>query len=228
MKRNLLVFTIVAASAAAIAAFAASTNSHAAFPDPPAEQLAPAGAKKMTIVLAGGCFWGMQGVYEHVKGVTKTVVGYAGGEKKTAHYETVSTGNTGHAESIEITYDPSVITYGQILKIYFSIAHDPTTLNRQHNDEGTQYRSEIFYGDENQKALAEQYIKALDAAKVYKHPIVTKLEPVKGFYPAEDYHQHFIDRNPTGPHTDYIQYFDLPMIDALQKTYPDLYRKNSL
>jgi peptide-methionine (S)-S-oxide reductase len=225
MKRNLLILTIVAASAAAIAAFAASTNSHATFPDPPAEQLAPAGAKKMTIVLAGGCFWGMQGVYEHVKGVTKTTVGYAGGDKKTAHYETVSTGTTGHAESIEITYDPSVITYGQILKIYFSIAHDPTTLNRQHNDEGTQYRSEIFYGDANQKSLAEQYIKALDAAKVYKHSIVTKLEPVNGFYAAEDHHQHYLDHHPTEP---YIQYFDLPMIDALQKTYPDMYRKNSL
>lgn len=225
MKRNLLVFTIVAASAAAIAAFAASTNSRTAFPDPPAEQLAPAGAKKMTIVLAGGCFWGMQGVYEHVKGVTKTTVGYAGGEKKTAHYETVSTGTTGHAESIEITYDPSVITYGQILKIYFSIAHDPTTLNRQHNDEGTQYRSEIFYGDENQKSIAEQYIKTLDAEKVYKHRIVTKLEPINGFYAAEEHHQHYLDRNPTQP---YIQYFDLPMIEALKTTYPDMYRKNSL
>jgi peptide-methionine (S)-S-oxide reductase len=225
MKRNLLVLTIVAASAAAIAAFAASTNSHSTFPDPPTEQLAPAGAKKMTVVLAGGCFWGMQGVFEHVKGVTKTTVGYAGGEKKTAHYETVSTGTTGHAESIEITYDPSVITYGQILKIYFSIAHDPTTLNRQHNDEGTQYRSEIFYGDENQKAIAEQYMKSLDEAKVYKHRIVTKLEPVNGFYAAEEHHQHYLDRHPTEP---YIQYFDLPMIDALQKTYPDMYRKNSL
>jgi peptide-methionine (S)-S-oxide reductase len=227
MKRNLLVFTTAIAGLAAIGLVAASSKSPA-FPDPPAEQLAPAGAKKMTAVLAGGCFWGLQGVFEHVKGVTKTVVGYAGGEKKTANYETVSTGTTGHAESIEITWDPSVITYGQILKIYFSIAHDPTTLNRQHNDEGTQYRSEIFYGDANQKAIAEQYIKSLDAAKVYKHPIVTKLEPVKGFYPAEDYHQHFIDRNPTGPHTDYIEAFDLPMIEALQKTYPDMYRKKSL
>jgi peptide-methionine (S)-S-oxide reductase len=227
MKRNLLVLTTAIAGLAAIGLLTASSQTPA-FPDPPAEQLAPAGAKKMTAVLAGGCFWGMQGVFEHVKGVTKTVVGYAGGAKKTANYETVSTGTTGHAESIEITYDPSVITYGQILKIYFSIAHDPTTLNRQHNDEGTQYRSEIFYADASQKAIAEQYIKTLDAAKVYKHRIVTKLEPVKGFYRAEDYHQHFIDRNPTGPHTDYIQYFDLPLIEALHKTYPDMYRKNSL
>jgi len=227
MKRNLLVVSTVVAGLAAIAAVAASSSTHT-FPDPPAEQLAPAGAKKMTAVLAGGCFWGMQGVYEHVKGVTKTIVGYAGGEKKTAKYEMVGSGTTGHAESIEITYDPSVITYGQLLKIYFSIAHDPTTLNRQHNDEGTQYRSQIFYADENQKSIAEQYIKSLDAAKVYKSRIVTKLEPVKGFYPAEDYHQHFIDRNPTGPHQDYIEFFDLPMIDALKNTYPDMYRKNSL
>src|SRR3569833_3413613 len=226
MKRNILVFTIVAASVAAIAAFAASTNSHAAFPDPPSEQLAPAGAKKMTAVLAGGCFWGLQGVYEHAKGGTKTIAGYAGGEKKTARYETVSTGTTGHAESIEITYDPSVITYGQILLFFFSFVLVFFSLFRLFFVVGTQYRSEIFYADENQKSIAEQYIKALDAAKVYKHPIVTKLEPVKGFYAAEDYHKHFIDRNPTGPHTDYFLYFDLPMIEALQKTYPDMYRKN--
>ncbi|HVY92650.1 MAG TPA: peptide-methionine (S)-S-oxide reductase MsrA [Bryobacteraceae bacterium] len=224
MKRNLLVFSTVIAALAAIGAVAAN-SSMPAFPDPPSEQLAPAGAKKMTAVLAGGCFWGMQGVFEHVKGVTKTTVGYSGGDKKTAHYEVVSTGTTGHAESIEITYDPSVVTYGQLLKIYFSIAHDPTTLNRQHNDEGTQYRSEIFYADDNQKTVAEEYIKTLNAARVYKHPIVTKLEPVKGFYAAEEHHQHYLDRN---PHEPYIQYFDLPMIDALKKTYPDMYRKSSL
>ncbi|HXE62529.1 MAG TPA: peptide-methionine (S)-S-oxide reductase MsrA [Bryobacteraceae bacterium] len=224
MKRNLLVFTTVIAGLSAIGLVAGNSKA-SAFPDPPAEQLAPAGAKKMTAVLAGGCFWGMQGVFEHVKGVTRTTVGYSGGEKKTAHYEVVSTGTTGHAESIEITYDPSVVTYGQLLKIYFSIAHDPTTLNRQHNDEGTQYRSEIFYADENQKSIAEQYIKALDEAKVYKHRIVTKLEPVNGFYAAEEHHQHYLDRNPTEP---YIQYFDLPMIAALKTTYPDMYRKSSL
>jgi peptide-methionine (S)-S-oxide reductase len=225
MKRNLLVFTSAIAVAAAIAAVAAGSSSGAGFPDPPSEQLAPAGSKTMTAVLAGGCFWGMQGVYEHVKGVTATTVGYAGGDKKTAHYEVVSSGTTGHAESVQITYDPSVVTYGQLLKIYFSIAHDPTTLNRQHNDEGTQYRSEIFYADQNQKTVAEQYIKTLDAAKVFKHRIVTKLEPVNAFYAAEEHHQHYLDQNPTQP---YIQYFDLPMIDALKKTYPDMYRKDSL
>lgn len=215
MKRNVLLCSIV------LPAFALSLMG-GAFPDPPSEQLAPAGSKKATAVLAGGCFWGMQGVYEHVKGVTDTTVGYSGGEKKTAHYDMVSDGNTGHAESIQIVYDPSVITYGQLLKIYFSIAHDPTTLNRQHNDVGTQYRSEIFYADDNQKAIAEKYIQALNDAKVFHSPIVTKLEPVKGFYAAEEHHQHYLDRNPTEP---YIMAFDQPMIVNLKKTYPDMYKK---
>ena len=215
MKRRLFLAGII------VPAFAVSLMA-GAFPDPPAEPLAPPTAKKATIVLAGGCFWGMQGVYEHVKGVTDTTVGYAGGEKKTAEYEVVSTGRTGHAESIQITYDPSVVTFGQLLKIYFSVAHDPTTLNRQHYDEGTQYRSEIFYTTDAQKTLAEQYIKALDAAKVYHNPIVTKLEPLKGFYAAEDYHQHYLDKNPTAP---YIVANDLPKISDLKKTFPDWYKK---
>lgn len=215
MKRNFLISGII------VPAFAFSLMG-AAFPDPPAEPLAPAGAKKAIAVLAGGCFWGMQGVFEHVKGVTDTTVGYSGGEKKTAQYEVVSTGRTGHAESIQIAYDPSVITYGQLLKIYFSIAHDPTTLNRQHNDEGTQYRSEIFYADDNQKDIAQKYIQQLDAAKVFKSPIVTKVEPLKGFYPAEEHHQHYLDHNPTDG---YIQYFDLPMIAQLKKVYPDMYKR---
>jgi peptide-methionine (S)-S-oxide reductase len=214
MKRNLLVSSII------IPAFALSLMG-AAFPDPPSEQPAP-GAKKATAVLAGGCFWGMQGVFEHVKGVTDTTVGYAGGEKKTAEYETVGTGKTGHAESIQIVYDPSVVTYGQLLKIYFSIAHDPTTLNRQHNDVGTQYRSEIFYTDESQKATAEKYIQQLNAAKIFHGAIVTKIEPLKGFYAAESYHQHYLDANPT---SDYIMAFDLPMIAELKKTYPEMYKR---
>jgi peptide-methionine (S)-S-oxide reductase len=214
MKRNFLVSGIM------VPAFALSLMS-APFPDPPAEQPGPAGSKAIA-VLAGGCFWGMQGVFEHVKGVTDTTVGYAGGEKKTAHYEVVSTGTTGHAESIQITYDPSVVTYGQLLKIYFSIAHDPTTLNRQHNDEGTQYRSEIFYADDNQKAIAEKYIQQLNDAKVFHSRIVTKVEPLKGFYAAEAHHQHYLDHNPTDG---YIQYFDLPMIAQLKKVYPDMYKK---
>src|SRR5215472_6222620 len=193
----------------------------ATFPDPPSESIAPASAKA-TIVLAGGCFWGMRGVYEHVKGVTNTVVGYAGGKKATAHYDMVSSGNTGHAESIEITYDPSKITYGQLLKIYFSVAHDPTTLNYQHYDHGTQYRSSIFYANEEQKKLAEAYVKELDAAHVYKNPIVTRIVPLEGFYPAEEEHQHFMIRNPTHP---YIMNVDVPIFEAFRKNFPDLYKK---
>jgi peptide-methionine (S)-S-oxide reductase len=204
-----------------IPAFALSLMG-AGFPDPPAEQLAPAGAKKATAVLAGGCYWGMQGVFEHVKGVTDTTVGFSGGEKKTAEYETVGTGKTGHAESVEIVYDPSVVTYGQLLKIYFSIAHDPTTLNYQHNDVGTQYRSEIFYADDNQKSTAERYIAELNAAKVFHKPIVTKVEPLKGFYRAMEEHQHYLDHNLTDG---YIVYFDLPMIANLKKIYPEMYKK---
>lgn len=208
MKRYLLVLALAAAASAA------------SFPDPPAEPAAT--AKKATIVLAGGCFWGMQGVFEHVKGVVDTTVGYSGGEKKTAHYERIEEGDTGHAESIQIVYDPTVISFGKILKIYFSVAHDPTTLNRQHNDVGTQYRSEIFFGDDNQKKTAEAYIQQLNAAKVFKSPIVTKVEPLKAFYPAEDYHQHYLDHNPTNG---YIVAMDLPLIEELKKTYPESYKK---
>jgi peptide-methionine (S)-S-oxide reductase len=192
------------------------------FPDPPMESVNPAGPKTVTAVLAGGCFWGMQGVYEHVKGVTNTVVGYAGGKKSLAHYEMVSSGSTGHAESLEITYDPTKVSYGQLLKIYFSVAHDPTTLNRQHYDVGTQYRSSIFYANEEQKKIAEEYIKGLDAAHVYKSPIVTKVVPLEGFYAAEEEHQHFMTRNPTHP---YIMNVDVPIFEAFRKNFPELYRK---
>ncbi len=216
MKRNVLV------SVAALPVFALGLLG-ASFPEPPAEQLAPAGAKKVTAVLAGGCFWGMQGVFEHVKGVTDTTVGYSGGEKNTAEYEKVGTGKTGHAESIQIVFDPAVITYGQILKIYFSVAHNPTMLNYQENDHGTQYRSEIFYIGDAQKTIAEQYIKILNDAKTFKSkPVVTKVEPLKGFYEAEAYHQHYLDHNPT---SDYIMAMDLPKIVSLKATYPEVYKK---
>ncbi len=215
LNRKFLVCSVM------IPAFALSLMG-AGFPDPPDEQLAPAGSPKAVAVLAGGCFWGMQGVFEHVKGVTDTTVGYAGGDKKTAEYETVSTGKTGHAESIQITYDPSVITYGHLLKIYFSVAHNPTMLNYQENDVGPQYRSEIFYGNDAQKTIAEQYIKALNDNKVFRKPVVTKVEALKGFYAAESHHQHYLDRNPTDG---YIVAMDLPKIDALKKTYPEVYKK---
>jgi len=193
----------------------------AVFPDPPTVGAAPATQKKAVAVLAGGCFWGMQGVFEHVKGVTDTEVGYTGGSAHTAHYERIEQGDTGHAESIKITYDPAKISYGQLLKIYFSVAHDPTTLNRQHNDVGTQYRSSIFYSDEDQKKLAEAYIAELNKDNVFGRPVVTAVVPLNGFYRAEDYHQHYLDNNPTQP---YIVSMDLPLIEHLKKTYPDWYK----
>lgn len=181
----------------------------------------PAASGPQIAVLAGGCFWGMEGVFERLKGVSNVVSGFAGGRKATAHYEMVSTGTTGHAESIEITFDPRVITYGRLLEVFFSVAHDPTELNFQGPDEGTQYRSSIFYTTARQKTVAEAYIRQLTAARVFPRPIVTTVVPLgaSGFYPAESYHQHFLDRNPTYP---YIVYNDLPKIAALKKAFPGL------
>lgn len=174
-----------------------------------------------TAVLAGGCFWGVQGVYQHLNGVRRVVSGYAGGERTTARYETVSAGRTGHAESVEITYDPQQVSYGQILQVFFSVAHDPTQLNGQGPDSGSQYRSQIFYADEEQQRIAAAYIAQLDKAGVFRRPIVTRLDPLKGFFAAEDYHQDFLLRNPTHP---YIVYNDLPKIRNFQKVLPSLYR----
>ena len=199
-----------------LAAFALSASQ---FPNPALDMAKGAVKGKETVVLAGGCFWGMEGVFESLKGVSSAVSGYAGGSKSTAHYETVSTGSTGHAESVKITFDPSRISFGQILKVYFSVAHDPTELNRQGPDEGSQYRSEIFYTTDEQKQAAEEYIQQLDKAKVFPRPIVTKVAPLQGFYAAEAYHQHFLERNPTYP---YIVYNDLPKLKALKEQFPQL------
>jgi peptide-methionine (S)-S-oxide reductase len=178
-----------------------------------------------SIVLAGGCFWGMQGVFEHLKGVTHTVVGYAGGTKETANYARVSERNTGHAESIKITWDPSKLSYQDLLKVYFLAAHDPTTLNRQHNDEGPEYRSALFYSDEQQKTIAEAYIRELNSKHVYKNPIVTQVVPLNGaFFPAEPDHQHFLDRNPT---QGYIANVDIPLLEEFKAKFPDLYSRDS-
>ena len=198
--------------------FAAFPLAAAGFPDPVVDTPRIAG-KTETAVLAGGCFWGMEGVFESLKGVSQVVSGYSGGQANTAHYEIVSTGSTGHAESVRITYDPSQITYGQLLKVYFSVAHDPTEKNRQGPDWGTQYRSEIFYTNDEQKRVAEAYIQQLDAAKVYRKPIVTLVEPLHAFYPAEAHHQHFMQRNPNYP---YIVYNDAPKVKHLYKEFPDL------
>jgi peptide-methionine (S)-S-oxide reductase len=191
---------------------------HMDFPDPPADAAAEPGTKS-TAVLAGGCFWGVAGVFERVKGVSDVVSGFAGGQSSTAQYETVSTGTTGHAESVKITYNPSQISYGTLLKVFFAVAHDPTEKNRQGPDYGTQYRSAIFYTNDYQKHVAEAYIAELDNAHVFRHPIATQVVPLKGFYAAEAYHQHFLDRNPTYP---YIVVNDLPKIEELKKQFPDL------
>jgi peptide-methionine (S)-S-oxide reductase len=173
-----------------------------------------------TAVLSGGCFWGVQGVYEHVRGVRKVVSGYTGGEKSTAHYDDVSTGVTGHAESVQITFDPAQVSYGEILHIFFSVAHDPTQLNRQGPDSGSQYRSAIEYGDDAQKNIAVAYVALLNKAGVFKRPIVTKIDPLKEFYPAEGYHQDYLLHNPTDP---YIAFNDLPKIESLKRVFPDYY-----
>jgi len=181
----------------------------------------PAAPGPETIVLAGGCFWGVQGVFEHVKGVTRAVSGYAGGEATTAHYEMTGRGDTGHAESVQVTFDPAQVSLGRVLQIYFAVAHDPTELNRQGPDHGTQYRSAIFPANAEQAKIARAYIAQLDQARVYDSAIVTTIEPGRTFYPAEAYHQDFLTLNPTYP---YIVYNDLPKIAALKQLYPGAYR----
>ncbi len=190
----------------------------AEFPAPPREPAAPAMGPQ-TAVLAGGCFWGMQAIFERLKGVTDVLAGYSGGAADTAHYEMVSTGTTGHAESVQITYDPTVISYGTLLRVFFSVAHDPTELNFQGPDYGTQYRTAIFYANDEQKKEAEDYIQLLEKDHTYPNPIVTQVVPLKGFYPAEDYHQHFFDNNPSWP---YIFEVDRPKVINLEQTYPEL------
>jgi peptide-methionine (S)-S-oxide reductase len=182
---------------------------------------APTPGKLQTAVLSGGCFWGVQGVYEHVKGVKKVYAGYAGGAAATAQYETVSTGMTGHAESVQITFDPSQISYGEVLRIFFSVATDPTQVNRQFPDEGTQYRSEIFFTTPDQQRVAMAYIRQLNAARVFQHPIATRVDPLKGFYKAEDYHQDYLVRHPDAA---YIATYDLPKVAMLRQLFPAQYR----
>ena len=189
-------------------------------PDPTTDAPLAAQHGSAKAVLAGGCFWGVQAVFQHVKGVSHVTSGYSGGSAITAQYELVGTGTTGHAESVEITYDPAVITYGKLLKFYFEIAHNPTELNYQGPDEGTQYRSNIFYADDEQQKIANAYIAQLDAAKVFGKPIVTKVTPLKGFYAAEAYHQDYARLHPDSR---YIAYWDLPKVANLQKAMPDLY-----
>ena len=181
-------------------------------------------ARTETAVLAGGCFWGVDAVFKHVKGVRSVVSGYAGGAAATADYQTVSDGQSGHAESVKISYDPSVVTYGTLLKLFFSVAHDPTQLNRQGPDSGPQYRSAIFFGNADQQRAAQAMIAELERSKVYKHPIVTQIAPLQAFYPAEAYHQDYLARHPTQA---YIVYNDLPKVEQLRTKYPELYRETA-
>jgi peptide-methionine (S)-S-oxide reductase len=201
----------------------ASDKSPAALPNPTADESLAAKSGQETLVLAGGCFWGVQAVFQHVKGVVSATSGYSGGASNTAEYEVVSSGRTGHAESVKIVYDPSKITYGQLLKVFFSVALDPTQLNRQGPDTGTQYRSVIFYGNDEQKRIAQAYIAQLDQAKAFPRPIVTQVVELKAFYPAEGYHQNYATLHPDNP---YIKYNDLPKVANLQEQFPNLYQAN--
>ncbi len=209
---------------AGVAAFAVSRSAAEEVRPVPApavdENVATAPASE-TAIVAGGCFWGVQGVFQHVKGVTAAVSGYAGGEASTATYDEVSTGSTGHAESVRITYDPRKITYGRILQIYFSAAHNPTELNRQGPDRGTQYRSTIFPTSDEQARVAQAYKAQLNQAHAYDAALVTTIEPGRAFYPAEEHHQDFLARNPSYP---YIAINDIPKVEAVKRLYPDLYR----
>jgi peptide-methionine (S)-S-oxide reductase len=203
------------------ATLACQAGSAVAVPGPTLDESKPAAQEKRTAVLAGGCFWGIQAVFQHVKGVIKATSGYAGGTMKNPDYETVSTGSTGHAESVEVVYDPSQITYGELLRIFFSVAHDPTELNRQGPDDGTQYRSVVFYSNDEQKHIAEAYIAQLDQAKIFPGKIVTQVVPLNAFYPAEAYHQNYAALHPDSP---YIVYNDAPKVANLKIEFPDLYK----
>ncbi len=219
-----LVISVLALSLTAAVALASSLNSGSTrssnpVPDPVFDPQATAGTQKA--VFAGGCFWGMEGVFEHLKGVSEVKTGYAGGDAATATYEQVSAGSTDHAEAVEVTYDPTKISYGELLKIYFFVAHDPTELNRQGPDVGEQYRSEIFFADEQQKQVAEAYMHQLAEAKSFDEPIVTQMTPLDRFYDAEAYHQDFIKRNPLKP---YVVIHDMPQIRQLEAQFPEMYQ----
>jgi peptide-methionine (S)-S-oxide reductase len=225
--RGFAVLTVFFAVAVALSAACAGPGSSpratasASIPSPALDEPAAGQGTSETAVLAGGCFWGVQGVYQHVKGVTEAVSGYAGGDASTAQYETVGTGTTGHAESVRITYDPSQVSFGQLLHIFFAVVHDPTELNRQGPDAGTQYRSAIFPQTDIQQKVADAYIAQLNQTKVFDGPIVTRTDRGSGFFPAEGYHQDYLNSHPTAP---YIAMNDMPKVDALKQTFPELYR----
>jgi peptide-methionine (S)-S-oxide reductase len=220
--RSALIFSaLLLGAGVALRGLPSAAESARPIPPPALDERVSSTAASEIAILAGGCFWGVQGVFQHVDGVSSAVSGYAGGAANTAHYEIVGTNATGHAEAVRITFDPRRVSYGRILQIYFSVAHDPTELNRQGPDIGTQYRSAIFPANPQQTHLAEAYIAQLNQAKVFDAPVVTTIEPGKDFYSAEDYHQDFLTRNPNYP---YIVMNDLPKIENLKRLFPDLYR----
>jgi peptide-methionine (S)-S-oxide reductase len=202
------------------AACNAKASPHPPIPAPTLDAKRTPAAAQQTTVVAGGCFWGIQAVFQHIKGVISATSGYSGGSAKTAEYEVVSTGRTGHAESVQIVFDPSQLTYGELLRVFFSVAHDPTQLNRQGPDEGAQYRSVIFYTNDEQKQIAEAYIAQLDKAGIFRHRIVTQVVPLQAFYPAEAYHQNYAALHPNQP---YIMFNDAPKVEHLRQEFPDLY-----
>jgi peptide-methionine (S)-S-oxide reductase len=218
LSSTMTIFLLAAATACGAAR--ARDTTRVAVPDPALDSPLAVTKGEQKVVLAGGCFWGVEAVFEHVKGVTDVKVGYSGGTAKTADYETVSTGTTGHAESVEITYDPSRVTYGRLLKIFFAVAHDPTELNRQGPDSGPQYRSAIFYSGEEQRRIALAYVAQLNRAKVFARPVVTQVVQLDSFYPAEDYHQDYAANHPDDS---YIVYNDLPKVENLRRQFPELY-----
>ena len=219
--RGIRGLVVILGLGAAVACNQARAAGAASLPNPSVDAPLAKSHGQQTAVVAGGCFWGIQAVFQHVKGVIDATSGYSGGEAATAEYEVVSSGQTGHAESVKITYDPAQISYGQLLKVFFSVAHDPTQLNRQGPDEGTQYRSVIFYADSQQQYIAQSYIAQLQQAKAFPRPIVTQVVPLKGFYPAEAYHQNYATLHPDNP---YIAYNDAPKVEHLRQQFPGLYK----
>ena len=223
MKRSIIT-PILTVLLAVLALFLWTRHNYASaatvIPDPAVDETLASQKGQETVVVSGGCFWGIQAVFQHVKGVTSATSGYSGGTVKNPDYEEVSSGTTGHAESVEIVYDPSKITLGQLLKVFFSVAHDPTELNRQGPDTGTQYRSIIFFSNTDQQRIAQSYVDQLNQSKVFSQPIVTQIVPLKAFYRAEDYHQNYATEHPDNP---YIAMFDLPKLKNLQQQFPSLY-----
>ena len=219
--RTLALAAGVAAAGLSLAVLHSAAETARVVPAPAVDEAPAAPGGVQTAVLAGGCFWGVQGVFQHVDGVTRAVSGYAGGDARSAHYDMVGSGGTGHAESVQVTYDPSRISYGRILQIYFSVVHDPTQLNRQGPDVGPQYRSAIFPVNPEQARIAKAYLEQLGKARVFDAAIVTRIEPGRSFYAAEDYHQDYLTRHPDQP---YIAYNDLPKVEALKRLFPDAWR----